>query len=309
MDTLTPDTVRQSQATQPQQQPAGGAVRGEPRVAGDTGGAALEATYFAQVDEAGVELEADRIQVLVPGENGSFHALYQPEGRPLQRAIVRAPQLCVIPGGQWHRLSAQRATDMVVIGIDPAFFEARSREAFGSPRQVTECYGAVDAFLRGFGNALRAAFRSGAAPTAEYLESMAAAVATHVATHYHASAAPALPHAGLAPHRLQRVLACIEERLAEAIQVKDLADLVHMSPFHFARMFKLATGLPPHAYITMQRMEQAKALLAHSELTLVEVAAQVGYQTQAHFTGVFHRHVGTTPRVFRLKSRDGSIPA
>lgn len=111
---------------------------------------------------------------------------------------------------------------------------------------------------------------------------------------------------GLAPHRLQRVLAAIESRIAEPIQVKELADVIPMSPFHFARMFKLATGLAPHAYITERRMELAKKLLAETDIALVEVASRVGYQTQAHFTGVFHRHVGVTPRVYRLSSRKPS---
>lgn len=118
---------------------------------------------------------------------------------------------------------------------------------------------------------------------------------------------PPRPRSGLAPHRLQRVLACIEARLAEPIQVRELADEIHMSPFHFARMFKLSTGHAPHAYITRQRMDRARSLLATTQLPLLEVAARVGYQTQAHFTGVFHRYVGTTPRVYRLQQR-GSAP-
>jgi transcriptional regulator GlxA family with amidase domain len=108
---------------------------------------------------------------------------------------------------------------------------------------------------------------------------------------------------GLAPHRLKRVLACIEMRLAEPIQVCELADEVHMSPFHFTRMFKLATGHSPHKYITLQRVERAKELLATSELPIAAIAAAVGYQTQAHFTGVFSRHAGTTPKVYRVSQR------
>ncbi|HSJ95432.1 MAG TPA: AraC family transcriptional regulator [Myxococcota bacterium] len=109
--------------------------------------------------------------------------------------------------------------------------------------------------------------------------------------------------AGLAPHKLQRVLSVIDERLAEPVQVRELAEAINMSPFHFARMFKLATGHTPHAYITRQRMEKAKRLLVSSDLPLLEVAAHVGYQTQAHFTGVFHRQVGLTPRTYRVSGR------
>lgn len=132
------------------------------------------------------------------------------------------------------------------------------------------------------------------------------------APHNAESGAPPLSppiRGGLAPHKLQKVLSYIDEKLAEPVGVRDLASHVHMSPFHFARRFKQAVGTPPHAYITHVRIERAKRLLAGTNLPLVEVATRVGYRTQAHFTGVFHRYVGTTPRAYRVGSRKELIPA
>ena len=68
-------------------------------------------------------------------------------------------------------------------------------------------------------------------------------------------------------------------------------------------MFKHATGQPPHLYVVMQRVSHAKALLQDTELPLLEVAEQSGFRTQGHFTGVFHRYAGMTPRTFRLACR------
>jgi transcriptional regulator GlxA family with amidase domain len=121
-----------------------------------------------------------------------------------------------------------------------------------------------------------------------------------------AHALPAAAHpswTGLAPHRLKHVLSCIELRLAERVQVGELAREVHMSPFHFTRMFKLATGHSPHRYLTLQRVELAKQLLVTSQLPIAAIAVAVGYQTQAHFTGVFARHAGATPKVYRVTRR------
>lgn len=123
-----------------------------------------------------------------------------------------------------------------------------------------------------------------------------------------ATALSAAASGGLAPHKLQKVLAYIEEKLAEPVGVRELASQVHMSPFHFARRFKQAVGTPPHAYITHVRIERAKSLLASTNIPLIEVATRVGYRTQAHFTGVFHRYVGTTPRAYRLGARKELIP-
>jgi len=106
--------------------------------------------------------------------------------------------------------------------------------------------------------------------------------------------------------KLHRVLTCIDARLPESIRVDELAAEAQMSPFHFARMFKKAVGHPPHDYITRLRMERAKNLLAEGKMSLREISKNVGFQTQAHFSGVFHKRVGMTPRTYRLRHlRDG----
>jgi AraC family transcriptional regulator len=106
---------------------------------------------------------------------------------------------------------------------------------------------------------------------------------------------------GLAPNRLQRALAYIDEHILERIAVEDLAQAVHLSPFHFARMFRRSTGKSPHAYITHVRLERAKELLTTTQMPMREISRVVGYRNQAHFTRVFHALVGTTPRRFRLE--------
>jgi AraC family transcriptional regulator len=120
---------------------------------------------------------------------------------------------------------------------------------------------------------------------------------------------PGARAAGLPRQKLQVALCYIEERLTDTIGVRDLAAQVHMSPFHFARRFKQAVGQPPHAYITTVRMERAKQLLSKSDLPLGHIATAVGYRTQAHFTGVFHKRVGMTPRIFRVSNRSEPAPA
>jgi AraC family transcriptional regulator len=265
--------------------------------------AMMQVSYMPQLEGTSFDSVRDRIQILVPGDQGVFHALYELADGRAQRAVVRAPNISVIPANQRYRLACQRPADMIVFSLDQAYFNARTREALGCGREIVERYAAVDPFLRGIGNVLRSGFRLQRAPSPAYLESLAGVIAIHVAANYdrRESAQPACT--GLAPHKLQRVLGFIEERLSEAIRVRELASAVHISPYHFARMFKRATGQPPHVYITSLRMDHAKNLLGNSELSLVEVAAHVGYQTQAHFTGVFHKHVGLTPRRFRLNCR------
>lgn len=129
-------------------------------------------------------------------------------------------------------------------------------------------------------------------------EALRAEIARVVAQHL---ARPA-SHAGggLGAGRLERVLGYIERSLGEPLRISHLAASAHMSPFHFSRLFKLATGESPHAFLTRRRIERAKELLAQANLPLVHVASAVGFQTQGHFTEVFRRRTGTTPRRYRL---------
>jgi transcriptional regulator GlxA family with amidase domain len=100
--------------------------------------------------------------------------------------------------------------------------------------------------------------------------------------------------------RVERARSLIENSLGAPLRIRDLAAAAYMSPFHFSRLFKLVTDQSPHAYLTGRRIERAKELLAAQKLPLVQVAFAVGFQTQRHFTEMFHRHTGTTPRKYRL---------
>lgn len=103
----------------------------------------------------------------------------------------------------------------------------------------------------------------------------------------------------LSPDRLDRVRNYIQDNLSLDITVADLASVAHLSEFHFARLFKRATGLAPHQFLITQRVERAKALIRDGRMSLVEVAATVGFSSQSHLGQHFKRIVGCTPAEFR----------
>jgi AraC family transcriptional regulator len=82
-----------------------------------------------------------------------------------------------------------------------------------------------------------------------------------------------------------------------------LAQSVGLSPYHFARAFKQSTGLPPHRYQIMLRVERAQDLLANSTLPISDVAAAVGYDDQGQLARLFRREVGATPSQYRRERR------
>ena len=104
---------------------------------------------------------------------------------------------------------------------------------------------------------------------------------------------------GLPPWRLQRVFAYIRENLAREVSVAQLAKTVGMSQYYFSKLFKTSTGTTPHQYVMRQRVERAQELLRDGGTALANVATQVGFETQSHFTSVFRHIVGVTPKRYR----------
>jgi AraC family transcriptional regulator len=103
--------------------------------------------------------------------------------------------------------------------------------------------------------------------------------------------------------RLRRVLAYVEEHLAEDITVADLANVACLSIFHFTRAFAGAMGVPPHRYVSRRRLESAKAMLATGRASLSEIALESRFSSQSSFTRAFRRATGATPAEYRRTLR------
>jgi AraC family transcriptional regulator len=105
--------------------------------------------------------------------------------------------------------------------------------------------------------------------------------------------------ARLSDRRLMRVLAYIDGHIGELITLANLAAAAGLSRMYFARQFRAATGVRPHEFVLRRRVERAQQLLTSTPDPVVDVALSVGFQTQAHFTTVFKKVVGNTPRQWR----------
>jgi|EndMetStandDraft_3_1072993.scaffolds.fasta_scaffold148903_2 AraC family transcriptional regulator len=104
--------------------------------------------------------------------------------------------------------------------------------------------------------------------------------------------------------RLQRVLDFIEARLGQEISLKDLAREACLSPFHFSRLFHEATGLSPHRYVIERRIRSAQKMLQSGQSSIVEIALNTGFGSQANFARTFRKVTGVTPGQYRgLSSR------
>jgi AraC-like DNA-binding protein len=103
--------------------------------------------------------------------------------------------------------------------------------------------------------------------------------------------------------RLKRVTEYVDDHLSDEIRLFDLAAVAGLSRMHFASQFRVATGLRPHEFLLGRRIRRSEELLRSSSTAIVEIALSVGFQTQAHFSTVFKRFVGYSPREWRMANR------
>lgn len=104
---------------------------------------------------------------------------------------------------------------------------------------------------------------------------------------------------GLAPWAERRVRDYLHAHFARDTSLAELAGLVGLSPFHFTRMFKQSTGVSPYVYLRRLRAEHARELLLMDDLTVIEIALAVGYDTPQAFARMFRADTGMSPSQWR----------
>jgi AraC family transcriptional regulator len=237
--------------------------------------------------------------------------------RPLEKYNLRFAELkldrplptgsvVVVPAESSVQVRWQGIQDFIVIYLEPSLVGRVATESFefDSTRTVVPAFYSLSApALRSVMLAVYEELRGGRDDGVQLLvESLANVLCVHLIRHI--TGPHRLPAAtdGVLPRRkLNTVIEYIMENLEGNPTLEQMAALVHLSPYHFARQFKATTGLPPHRYLIARRVERAQHLLqADDEVGLGEVALRVGFSDQSKFSFHFKRITGVTPGQFRI---------
>ncbi|GGG81617.1 helix-turn-helix domain-containing protein [Paenibacillus radicis (ex Gao et al. 2016)] len=112
--------------------------------------------------------------------------------------------------------------------------------------------------------------------------------------------AEAVGNAGI-PY-INRSIAYIHDHLDKELTLQQVAKNVHLNPNHFSEVFKRETGHTYIEFVTIARIERAKALLGDSPIKVSDVASRVGYADMKYFSQLFKRYTGLTPSEYRARS-------
>jgi AraC family transcriptional regulator len=219
-----------------------------------------------------------------------------------------AGAIILVPAGTRGRVRWSGGFDWFHSYLEPGLVARVAAEAFDlDPARLTvpPLDGLDLPQLRAAMRAVDAELTSGGAGGPLAAESLANVLAVQLIRHLSAPRRPERGRDGALPRgRLRVVVEYIEEHLDASPTLGQMGAVTRLSPYHFARQFKAATGLPPHQYVIMRRVERAKQLLqAGTDLSLAEVAAHAGFSDQSQFSRHFKRLVGVTPGQFRTPAR------
>jgi AraC family transcriptional regulator len=216
--------------------------------------------------------------------------------------------ITVIPAGSVTECCSQGTRDAFHIHLDPKLIARVAKTSFGrdlSGTPVPPFSGLMLPELRSTMLSVDAELRSGGLGTPLIIESLANILAVQLIRHiFRLRSLTTRKDGALPPRKLGMTVDYIMANLDRNPRLEQIAALVNLSPYHFARQFKAATGLPPHQFVITRRVERAQQLLSmRGEISLVEVALGAGFSDQSQLSFHFKRIVGVTPGQFRASAK------
>ncbi|GAA6621556.1 helix-turn-helix transcriptional regulator [Scytonema sp. NUACC26] len=198
--------------------------------------------------------------------------------------------------GRWDK-----DVEILVLTLKPAVIARCAIELHDiNQTELVRCTGRLDSQIWHLGLALEAELKE-ENPNGQYFwESLTNAIALRVLKQYSAFE-PKIQHysGGLSPYQLKRTIEYISDNLNLDLSLNVLAAMLGMSPYYFERLFKQSVGRTPHQYILHCRIERAKQLLQDNELSIGEIACQVGCKNHSHFSKLFRKLTGMSPKTYR----------
>ncbi len=184
--------------------------------------------------------------------------------------------------------------------IDPQFVADVVEDGLPTDRiAFVTRHSVADSVIADYATMFRAELAADAPNGMLYAETLTVGLVLHLLANY-GVATPKVPspRGKLNSFQLRTVVDFIRSHLDKDASPMAMARLAHISPFHFARLFRATVGVPPHQFVLRLRIHRAHHLLNAGQMTLAEVAIACGFHDQPHFTRAFERVFRMTPAVY-----------
>jgi AraC family transcriptional regulator len=202
---------------------------------------------------------------------------------------------------RWRTLTRE-PFEVVLVLLSLPLFNAALEDVFGAYAEhasLRDVSGFEDPYLIPLLQKLRdEAMRPSASRL--FVRGIAQAIAVHLARNYVAlTEASRGEMSSLPGFKLRRITDWMAEHMAEDFSLARLAERAGISEFHFNRLFKRATGVPPSQYQIKLRLDAARRLLRETKKSVITIAIEVGYSNPSHFARLFRKATGLSPTNYR----------
>ena len=190
--------------------------------------------------------------------------------------------------------------DEIHLCLAPGVLDAAAAEMSDRPAELVSRISLRDPWIFQIAVRLMAEVQSPGGTTRMFGDLMAQALALQLLRgHSPGTPVAALERSTLSRACVNRALEAIEANLSTGVSLAEIATAAAISPFRLSHGFKKATGVSLHQYVIQRRIERAKLMLRTTADPIAHIAAAVGFASQSHFTTVFKRLTGSTPRLYR----------
>jgi AraC family transcriptional regulator len=163
---------------------------------------------------------------------------------------------------------------------------------------LSSLHGIRDTQVQTLISAMRAELSTGCCTGRIYAESLSLALAACLTKKYSeiSSNTGERRRPQLTSSQLRLIQGYIKENFANNPSLVELASVARLSPYHFSRLFKNTVGITPHQYVLRERIAESRILLNSGSMSIAEVALSLGFASQSHFSDVFRKMTGKTPK-------------
>jgi AraC family transcriptional regulator len=237
--------------------------------------------------------------------NGAVQRIERRSGRFVSTGTFRPGVVIIIPEGSSSRWDIPKPVDVVQLYLPHSTLARVADEADTSkPKDLLERTAHPDPITSRLLLSAADVLESNAALDALFRQQLTDLLATRLlAAHTGAPAVDQPVVGGLAPKALMRAIERLRSDSDADVSLAALAAEAGLSRFHFCRAFKESTGLSPHGWLRQHRLEQAMQMLREADVSVVSVAAALGYASQTAFAAAFRRLTGDTPTDWRRRAR------